>query len=226
MLLIVLFQFGCSSLEKERLDFDKERLAFDKEKLAFEKEKYSSCKCCANDCNCNSSTVILKTDEMKKTKCDTVPTPSSEEIWALSVEGGWSYSPVKIRSGEICKEEIKESFYKQFNNSESYVAKNHVPRTRQSSCINNVLISSKDKLYELMVDKTYKEENKSRELNKEDKKEVIKDIVDYNTSGKERSFYFECKPTDTDKAWDKCACVLYASYSGGKQGLLSTIIKK
>lgn len=219
--LIPFLLLKCSSLEQERLAFEKEKLEFEKKKLQFEKDKIKSCSCC-NPCNsCTTTTEVIT--EKKEKDCIKEPSPTSEEIWALSVEGNWHYSPDKIKSKSICKGDLKETFYKQFANTESYVAEKQVPATKQSSCINNVLFSGKSQLYNLMIDKTAKEE--SIVISKESKAQVLQESIDYNNAEKGRSFYYECKPTDQYGRWDSCKCVLYVSYPEGKQGL-ATRLKK
>jgi hypothetical protein len=206
---------NCASLEKERLALEKEKLEFEKKKLQFQEEKLKNCACC-NPCGCGKSEEVAVVEKKEKP-------PSSEDIWALSVEGNWHYSPDKIKSKSICKGDLKESFYKQFANTESYVAKEQVPATKQSSCINNVLFSGKSQLYNLMLDKTAKEEAVT--LSKTDKAQILQESVEYNNAEKGRSFYYECKPTDAGGRWDSCKCVLYASYPEGKQGLAARMKK-
>jgi len=226
LLVITIFSLisFCSSVEKERLEFDKAKLEFEKKKLEFEKEKLKTFGCCTCSSN-NSCATIEEVVIEKKDKPDCVKEnpPSSEEIWALSVEGNWHYSPDKIKSKNICKGDFKESFYKQFANTESYVAETQVPATKKSSCINNVLFSGKSQLYNLMFDKTAKEE--SMNPSKQDKSQILQEIVEYNTAEKGRSFYYECKPTDAGGKWDSCKCVLYTSYEQGKQGLAARMKK-
>jgi hypothetical protein len=134
--------FSCSSLEKERLALEKEKLELEKKKLQFQEEKLKACACCNPCSNCGKAEEVVVVEKKEKPDCIKEPPPTSEEIWALSVEGNWHYSPSKIKSKNICKGDIKESFYKQFTNTESYVAKEQVPATKQSSCINNVLFRS------------------------------------------------------------------------------------
>ena len=223
LLSAIIFTANCSSLEKERLALEKEKLEFEKKKLQFQEEKLKTCACC-NPCGgCGKSDEVVVVEKKEKPDCIKENPPTSEEIWALSVEGNWHYSPDKIKSKNICKGDLKESFYKQFANTESYVAEKQVPATKQSSCINNVLFSSKSQLYNSMLDKTAKEE--SVQLTKQDKTQILQESVDYNNAEKGRSFYYECKPTDVGGRWDSCKCVLYASYPEGKQGL-ATRIKK
>ena len=214
----------CSTVEKERLEFDKAKLEFEKKKLEFEKEKLKTCGC-SGCSSCNSCETVEEVLIEKKQKPDCVKEipPTNEEIWAFSVEGNWHYSPDKIKSKNICKGDFKESFYKQFSNTESYVAETQVPATKKSSCINNVLFSGKSQLYNLMFDKTAKEE--SVNPSKQEKSQILQEIIEYNTAEKGRSFYYECKPTDQAGKWDSCKCVLYASYEQGKQGL-ATRMKK
>lgn len=216
----------CSSLEKERLELDRAKLEFEKKKLQFETEKLKACACsCMQSATCCNSEeiVVIEKKEKEKVDCIKEAIPSSEEIWALSVEGGWHYSPDKIKARNICKGDTKESFYKQFANTESYVAESQVPATKKSSCINNVLFSGKSQLYNLMLDKTAKEE--SITLSKTEKAQILQETIEYNNAEKGRSFYFECKPTDSENKWNSCKCALYASYLMGKAGL-STRMKK
>ncbi|MBK8393813.1 MAG: hypothetical protein IPL26_01000 [Leptospiraceae bacterium] len=223
LFLFILFSSHCTSIEKERLELDKAKFEFEKKKLEFEKERLKTCGCngCSTCNKCGAEEISLE----KKTNPDCVKEnpPSSEEIWALSVEGNWHYSPDKIKTNNICKGDLKESFYKQFANTESYVAETQVPTTKKSSCINNVLFSGKSLLYNLMLDKTATEE--SITLSKSDKSQILKETIEYNTAEKGRSFYYECKPTDSAGKWDSCKCVLYTSYSQGKQGLSSRMKK-
>lgn len=212
----------CSSLEKERLEFDKARLEFDKKKLEFEREKLKACGCCSSCSTCGKSDEFV-IEKKEKPDCIKENPPSSEEIWAISVEGNWHYSPDKIKGRNICKGDMKESFYKQFANTESYVAETQVPATKKSSCINNVLFSGKSQLYNLMIDKTAKEESVA--LSKSEKGQILQETIDYNNAEKGRSFYYECKPTDAGGKWDSCKCVLYASYAEGKQGLANRMKK-
>ncbi|HMV42838.1 MAG TPA: hypothetical protein PKD50_09905, partial [Leptospiraceae bacterium] len=206
----------CSSLEQERLAFEKDKLEFEKKKLQFEREKIKSCGCCSPCNTCNGTAEVVVAEKKEKDCIKEVP-PTSEDIWALSVEGNWHYAPDKIKNKNICKGDLKETFYKQFANTESYVAEKQVPATKQSSCINNVLFSGKSQLYNLMVDKTAKEESIS--ISKELKAQVLQESIEYNNAEKGRSFYYECKPTDPNGRWDSCKCVLYVSYPEGKQGL-------
>lgn len=231
-----------SDLEKQRLDFDKERLKFDREKFEFERQKFECEKkrwggcvpaapvtiktetretdLITDDCNCNIPNVPeKKTLLIVPSNCEKIVPPTRDDIWALSIEGGWSYSPVKINNNDVCKDDYKESFYKQFTNTESYVAEKQVPKTKKSSCINNVLFSGKTRLYDLMISRTMREELSDGEAGKVDKGEITKHVVEYNNSGQLLSFYYECKPTDAKAIWDRCACVLYASYPKGKIGL-------
>lgn len=223
LIFILPFLFSCSSLEKERLALEKEKLEFEKKKLQFQEEKLKVCACCNPCTNCGKSEEVVVVEKKEKPDCIKETPPTSEEIWALSVEGNWHYSPNKIKSKNICKGDAKESFYKQFVNTESYVAEKQVPATKQSSCINNVLFSGKSQLYNAMLDKTAKEE--SINLSKEDKSQVLLESVEYNNAEKGRSFYYECKPTDQGGRWDSCKCVLYASYPDGKQGLAARMKK-
>ena len=225
LLSIVFIIFHCSSIEKERLELDKAKLEFEKKKLEFERERLKTCGCTGcNTCNtCTTADEIVVIEKKDKPDCIKENPPSNEEIWALSVEGNWHYSPDKIKSKNICKGDFKESFYKQFANTESYVAETQVPATKKSSCINNVLFSGKSQLYNLMLDKTAKEE--SIALSKQDKTQILQETVEYNTAEKGRSFYYECKPTDQGGKWDSCKCVLYASYPEGKQGLTARMRK-
>lgn len=153
-------------------------------------------------------------------ECIKIPVPSKREIWELSIDGGWSYTPQKMEANDICEGDIKETFYKQYGNSESYVAKTQVPRTKMTSCISNVLLSGKRKLYDFMIDKTAKEELTPEEQRSYKKNEVKKSLIEYITNGKKRSFYYDCMPTDPQMRWDQCKCVLYASYPLGKSGMV------
>lgn len=215
--------YSCSSLEKERLEFDKERLEFDKKKLQFEIEKLKSCNCTCSLCSGCENVEEVFIQKKEKTGCIKEIPPTSEEIWALSIEGGWHYPPNQIKTKTICKGDKKESFYKQFGNTESYVAETQVPATKKSSCINNVLFSGKAQLYNLMIDKTAKENSIS--IAKSNKSQILQETIDYNTSEKGRSFYYECKPTDPGGKWDNCKCVLFASYPEGKTGLAERMVK-
>lgn len=225
LLLLILSILGsCKSVEKERLELDKAKLEFEKKKLEFEKEKLKTCGCsCTSSCSTCTGSEDVVVEKKEKPDCIKETSPTSEEIWALSVEGNWHYSPDKIKSKNICKGDFKESFYKQFANTESYVAETQVPATKKSSCINNVLFSGKSQLYNLMLDKTAKEE--SLTLSKQEKTQILQETVEYNTAEKGRSFYYECKPSDQAGKWDSCKCVLYASYPEGKQGLTARMKK-
>lgn len=161
--------------------------------------------------------------KVEKPTCIKVPVPSKKEIWDLAKEGGWSYTPQKMEANDICEGDEKETFYKEYFNSESYVAKTQVPRTKMTSCISNVLLSSKSKLYSLMIDKTAKEELSESDFGKMDKPKVMENVVGYVTQGKKRSFYYDCIPTDPGMRWDQCKCVLYASFPSGKNGLVKKI---
>lgn len=244
---LILFVFAaCNTLEKEKLDLEKARLDFEKEKMSWEKEKGKCGSCCPSPCektDCretvNEPAVILVHPKTVQTEnpvkettpklttnetipCERIAVPSLEDIWALSVEGGWSHHPEKISTNNVCRGDLQEYFYKQYSNNESYVAEKHVPRTRKSSCTNNVLFHGKDKLYNLMIEKTAKEEAPSASY---DLESVKKDVVTYNTEGKKRSFFYECRPTDPQKRWDTCTCVLYSTYRNGKSGLSERIKK-
>ena len=85
--------------------------------------------------NDNTTPTTGNTPPLENCKPDCIKEnpPSNEEIWALSVEGNWHYSPDKIKSKNICKGDFKESFYKQFANTESYVAETQVPATEKSA---------------------------------------------------------------------------------------------
>ena len=222
-----------NSFEKEKLAFAKEKLAFEKEKLAFEKlkflcqkksftcnGKYSSCLQIKPAC-AKKSVVFLRPEhkEPSKTDCVSIPTPSSQDIWKLAEKGGWSYSYFALKKGSACKGDKKETFYKSYGNSESYVAKTQVPRTKRSSCINNVLFSAKGKLYKLMLSKTGKELLSASQRAQVKQEKVLRQVVQYNNEGKKRSFYYECKPSDAARQWNRCTCVLFASHENGKTGL-------
>jgi hypothetical protein len=216
---------GCATgIEKERLELDKKILEFNRDKLEWEKKKSSNC-CC---CDCNVSEYILVPDKkvekqiveyISNTDCPKVKTPSKEDIWKLAEKGDWSYHPSILKTGEACKDDWKESFYKVYHNTESYVAETQVPKTKQSSCINNVLFHGKDKLYNLMIEKTFQENGRTFK-DPSEYESIKKDIIAYNNKVKGRSFYYECIPTDPNKNWDKCSCVLYSSHEKGKVGLL------
>ncbi|MEM7180067.1 MAG: hypothetical protein AAF518_04085 [Spirochaetota bacterium] len=229
-----------SSFEKEKLAFEKERLAFEKEKLAFEKlkflcqkksftcnGKYSSCLQIKPAC-AKKSVVFLPKENLvpSKTDCVSIPTPSSPDIWQLAERGGWSYSYFALKKGSACKGDTKETFYKSYGNSESYVAKTQVPRTKKSSCINNVLFSAKGKLYKLMLEKTGKELLSSSQRSRVNQEKVLRQVVQYNNEGKKRSFYYECKPSDAARQWNSCRCVLFASHENGKTGLANRMKKE
>ncbi|MDX1959944.1 MAG: hypothetical protein SFU98_15340 [Leptospiraceae bacterium] len=236
LILFLVLLSNCSSLEKERLELEKARLDLEKEKILFLKEK-SNCGCCTekiSNCKTCSEKIILTEAKVKekepekflvypevKQDCEKISSPKSIDIWSLAKEGGWSFEPNKIKTGTVdsCDKEIV--FYKEFSNTESYVAETQVPRTKKSSCTNNVLFHGKDKLYNLMIDKTAKENLSLEDQNRINKPELLKEIISYNNEGKLRSFYFECIPTDPKKNWDKCSCVLYASYKDGKNELIS-----
>jgi hypothetical protein len=232
---------ACSSIDKERLELDRQILEFDKEKFKLEQSRYKNCNCCEEKktscCESKNTIKIISQDQTttkndkliiateKTSDCDKITTPRSEEIWALSIEGGWSFAPQKLETGDTNSCDKKESFYKQFSNTESYVAEKQVPKTKKSSCTNNVLFHGKDKLYNLMIDKTLKEDSTEADSTKLDKPKLLSEIIQYNNEGKKRSFYYECMPTDPEKRWDKCTCVLYASYPNGKSGLIDRIRK-
>lgn len=240
ILTVIFLIVGCATnqFEKEKLDFEKDKLKFEKEKLDFDKKRLEylkkNCdKCCNSSCNncntpCNScpteASVEVQEPELaivkeEKTGCERVLPPTPEELWKLGESGGWSYHPDKIKSDSICKGDDKEAFYKTYHSLESFVAETQLPKTRQNSCINNVLFYGKGKLYKLMEDKTISERLSSTQASKIDKEVVLKEIVEYNTSGKKRSFYYECLPTDPERTWGKCKCLLYASYPKGEFGL-------
>ncbi|MCB1176255.1 MAG: hypothetical protein KDK36_01635 [Leptospiraceae bacterium] len=227
ILFIIFLLLNCASnIEKERLELDKEILEFNKEKLIFEKLRAAN-SCCS--CGCESTELVIMENkkflpvEQKIDKdCPKIPTPSKEEIWELAREGNWSYSPIFLNLGKVCKDEPKESFYKIYKNSESYVAQTQVPKTKKSSCINNVLFHGKLKLYNLMFEKTIKEIGNSPD---DDFTNDLKDVVKYNNEVKGRSFYYDCIPTDPGKSWDTCSCVLYASHEKGKEGLKKRLKK-
>jgi hypothetical protein len=216
----------CNSLDKEKLDLEKEKLEFEKSKLEFEKQKLNSCCCCKTE-----SKTVLKEQPIvntelyippKQTKdCESIEKYWEGDIWSLSVDGNWFYPPYSIKKGAVCQEDKKEFFYKQFSNTESYVAEKQVPSTKKSSCINNVLFYGKSPLYHLMFDKS----SQTRVISVEEKKKYIEKLVEYNNEEKGRSFFYECKPTDKLKKWDSCTCVLYASYPNGEKGIQNLIQK-
>ena len=108
LLSIVFIIFHCSSIEKERLELDKAKLEFEKKKLEFERERLKTCGCTGcNTCNtCTTADEIVVIEKKDKPDCIKENPPSNEEIWALSVEGNWHYSPDKIKSKNICKGDI------------------------------------------------------------------------------------------------------------------------
>jgi hypothetical protein len=223
-LISAIVQVSCTSLEKERLDLDRERLEFDKAKLLFEQEKSKSCCCptCNETCKGNE---IAKSElfvEKKKTSdCGAFPSSELKDIWTISIEGEWYYSPQSVKQGILCKSDQKEFFYKQFSNTDSYVAETQVPATKRSSCINNVLFSGKPLLYASMIEKTAAR----NDVAKFDKKVVLEKVIEYNTAEKGRSFYYECVATDKLKRFDSCKCVLYTSYPKGEEGVLELLRK-
>lgn len=223
----LIFQ-NCSSLDKDILEVEKQKLEIERERLRLERDKFNKCN------NCCGQGLSLKTEVKPEERaylyvepagCAKVKTPSSDDIWHLSENGDWSYPPNMLELGITCKDEKKEFFYKQFANTESYVAEKQVPSTKKSSCINNVVFHGKEKLYTQMVEKTKSEELNRDMAQKVDSKIVVRDLVEYNNSGRGRSFYYECKATDPQKRWDKCACVLFASYTDGKEGLAERMVK-
>ena len=236
VLILTIFNLECSSLEKERLEFEKEKLAFEKEKFAFEKNRVGVCKelvlekrilvpetkILTPDTNLSQAELFV---EKKENPCGKFPSSEIRDIWELSIEGDWYYHPEKIRSGILCDNDKKEFFYKQFSNTDSYVAETQVPASKKSSCINNVVFSGKPELYKMMIDKTIsKNESELSNVNI-DKKKSIEDLIKYNTAEKGRSFYYECVPTDKLKRFDSCKCVLYASYPKGEVGVLNLLKK-
>jgi hypothetical protein len=233
ILILTLLLSQCSSLDKEILEIEKQKLEVERERLKLERDRLHKC----NNC-CQQPTLSLKTEVkpilpleekavfyVEPMGCNKVKTPSSEDIWQISETGEWSYPPNFLELGITCKEEKKEYFYKQFSNTESYVAEKQVPATKKSSCINNVVFHGKDKLYTQMVEKTKTEELSKEMAQRVDSKMVFRDVVEYNNSAKGRSFYYECKATDSQKRWDKCACVLFASYTDGKEGLADRMVR-
>lgn len=234
LFVFILINSCSSSIERERLDTEKKRLEIERERLDLEKSKYKNCNSCnscsqtikidkvQSDCtsNCKEKVIISKTDDCKK-----ISIQSIEDIWTLSINGDWYYAPDQIRSKTICEGDQKESFYKQYTNTESYVAETQVPATKKSSCINNILFDAKSKLYNLMIDRVLKDELSQTKLDATKREKVLTQLVDYNNAVKGRSFYYECKPTDPQKRWNQCICVLYASYSKGSKGL-SELIQK
>ncbi|MCX8000255.1 MAG: hypothetical protein N3A69_15095, partial [Leptospiraceae bacterium] len=200
-LFIFLAVFQCNTLEKERLELDRQILEFEKERL----------KKCGCTCECTPKVVSYEVVEAEKkvlSNCTKVFPPSREDIWNLAEKGDWSYSPKLLSQKEICREDLKETFYKIYHNTESYVAETQVPKTKKSSCINNVLFYGKSNLYDSMIGSATRELNINEE--KEKLIELKNKIIEYNTAEKGRSFYYECKPTDKEGAWNRCVCVLYA----------------
>lgn len=219
-----LFLSSCSSTDKEILKVQKQILEIEKKRFMIEKAKLQHCGCCSEDKSsgscCPEILLILEKEEIEKVEdekspCKRIQLNEQIDIWKLAAKGDWSYSPSSLKSQEICEDEKKEYFYKQYSNSESYVASTQVPKTKQSSCINNVLFHGKSKLYQSMINSA----PGSGKLDSE--KDILSSIVNYNNAEKGRSFYYECKPTDPSKNWDKCTCVLYASYKDGKEGIQS-----
>ena len=214
----------CNSLDKEKLDFEKEKLEFEKSKLEFEKQKTNSCCCCKTESKTlpkeeiSSPELYIPPKESKD--CDSLDKFIEGDIWSLSIDGNWFFPPYSLKKGIICKEDKKEFFYKQFSNTESYVAEKQVPSTKKSSCINNVLFYGKNPLYQLMIDKS-----SPIKINSDEKKRIIEKLIEYNNEEKGRSFFYECKPTDKNKKWDSCTCVLYASYPKGEKGVQNLIQK-
>lgn len=215
-ILTIFLGSSCNSLEKERLELDRQI-------LEFEKERFQKC-----GCNCESNKVLIpysveveKVEKKAPSTCTKISPPTREEIWALAEKGEWSYSPKLLSQKEICKEFPKETFYKIYYNTESYVAETQVPRTKKSSCINNVLFHGKENLYESMIEDAAKEVGVKFE--KEKFIDLKNQIIEYNTLEKGRSFYYECKPTDEKGLWNKCVCVLFASYENGKEQLKTKI---
>jgi len=212
LLLFCSLILGCQSLEKERLELDRQI-------LEFEKERFQKC-----GCVCQDSVAVTKyyTEPVKvvsksEKDCIKVASPSKEDIWSLAEKGGWSYSPKLLEKSEVC-EDLKESFYKIYYNTDSYVAETQVPKTKKSSCINNVLFHGKDKLYDLMLEHTAKLEGIDN-YEKDRYTKVKNEVIEYNTAEKGRSFYYECRPTDPTGSWNKCVCILFASYPSGRKGL-------
>ncbi len=234
VLLFTIFNLECSSLEKERLEFEKEKLAFEKEKFAFEKNRIGVCrelvlekrilvpdtKVLVPETKLSQSELFL---EKKENQCGKFPSTELRDIWELSIEGNWYYNPEKVKSGILCENDKKDYFYKQFSNTDSYVAETQVPASKKSSCINNVVFSGKPELYKMMIEKTISK-NELELTNVEiDKKKTSEELIKYNTSEKGRSFYYECVPTDKLKKYDSCKCVLYASYPNGEKGIIDLL---
>lgn len=213
--ILFLVFLGCTSLEKERLELDKQI-------LEFEKERFRKCGCCGESVVkvTESTPIVAKTEK----DCTKTNPPSREDIWTLAEKGDWSYSPPLLEKSSVCQEDPKETFYKIYQNTDSYVAETQVPKTKKSSCINNVLFHGKDKLYDLMLDHTAKFMGITN-YEKEKFTKVKNETIEYNTAEKGRSFYFECRPTDPQGSWNKCTCVLFASYPNGRTGL-GTRMKK
>lgn len=74
-------------------------------------------------------------------------------------------------------------------------------------------------MYKLMEERTEENKLSSSERARVDKGEILRDIVSYNKEAKGRSFYYECYPSDSARAWNSCSCILYASYRNGEDGL-------
>ena len=232
--IFILLLFNCSSLDKEFLDIEKQKLEVERERLKLERDRLNKC----NNC-CQPQAISLKAETravvpleekasflyVEPTGCAKVKTPSTDDIWQISENGEWSYPPNLLELGITCRDEKKEYFYKQFANTDSYVAEKQVPATKKSSCINNVVFYGKDKLYSQMIEKTKSEELTRDMAQRVDSKIVFKDLLDYNNSARGRSFYYECRATDPGKKWDKCACVLFASYMDGKEGLADRMVR-
>ncbi len=204
-ILLIFLEISCNSLEKERLELDKKI-------LEFEQERFRKC-----GCNCETTAIPYSFEIEKKTlsNCTKIPPPTREEIWALAQKGDWSYSPKLLSQKEICKESPKETYYKIYHNTDSYVAETQVPKTKKSSCINNVLFHGKENLYESMIEDAAKEIGIA--FDKEKWIGLKNKIIEYNTLEKGRSFYYECIPKDEKASWNKCDCVLFASYENGKE---------
>lgn len=236
VLILTIFSLECSSLEKEKLEFEKEKLAFEKEKFAFEKNRIGVCRELVLEKRIlipETKLIIPETKisqaelfvEKTENQCGKFPIGELRDIWELSVEGDWYYHPEKVKNGILCDNDKKEFFYKQFSNTDSYVAETQVPATKKSSCINNVLFTGKPELYKMMIDKTIaKNESELSGLNL-DKKKSSEDLIRYNTAESGRSFYYECVPTDKQKKYNSCKCALYASYPKGEKGILDLLKK-
>lgn len=228
LLLFVFFSLECSSFEKEKFEFEKQKLEFEKEKFAFEKNRTLVCNELVSEKILIPEKKIAQAElfyEKKEPACGKFPSTEIKDIWELSKEGNWYYHPEKLKSGVYCDGDKKEFFYKQFSNTDSYVAETQVPSTKRSSCINNVLFTGKPILYNLIIDKTILQREQDLAGVSIDKKKSLEDVIKFNTSEKGRSFYYECIATDKLKKFDSCKCVLYASYPKGEDGILELLKK-